>query len=259
MESRIVKHFIPAVAGLVFFVIVASAGAYTTEECLGCHRRGGSSSRFISVTEFRHSAHGKDLSCLDCHNGIRDESHRSRPESGAVRCGQCHDQENHHGGQAGGRPSPQCHDCHTRHGILPKTDPKSSVHPERLPATCRTCHPRECGEMDMLSWVVGLRIKSHKKQDFSRDFQDTNCLGCHQGKAAHGEERPITNQTCYKCHQPGPGQSPLWGSIHPRADWKRQPSLFAAALLDQAGLGLLAAGILIFIGRKFVRTGRKRR
>jgi len=247
------------VIGLLLFFSSGSAGAYTTDECLGCHGQGGSATRTISITEFKNSAHGKDPSCRDCHTNVKDESHQARPGAVAVQCGPCHDQENRHGLQANGRPRPQCHDCHTRHGILPKADPKSSVHPARLPLTCKTCHPWECGKSDYMSQFLSLRIKSHKKQDFSRAFQDTNCLGCHQGKAAHGEERLINNQSCYKCHQPVQGEGPLWGSIHPRADWKRRPTLFAAAVADQAGLGFLAAAVLVFIARKIIQTiGRRR-
>jgi len=259
MNSRIIKDTIPLVIGLLLFFSGGSAGAYTTDECLGCHGQGGSATRTISITEFKNSAHGKDPSCRDCHTKVKDESHQARPGAGAVQCGPCHDQENRHGLQANGRPRPQCHDCHTRHGILPKADLKSSVHPDKLPLTCKTCHPRECGKGDYLSWFTSLRVKSHKKQDFSRAFQDKNCLGCHQGKAAHGEKRPINSQSCYKCHQPVQGEGPLWGSIHPRADWKRQPALFAAAVADQAGLGVLAAGFLLVIARRLIQKIRRRR
>jgi len=259
MNSRIIKDTIPLVIGLLLFFSGGSAGAYTTDECLGCHGQGGSATRTISITEFKNSAHGKDPSCRDCHTKVKDESHQARPGAGAVQCGPCHDQENRHGLQANRRPRPQCHDCHTRHGILPKADPKSSVHPARLPLTCKTCHPWECGETDYWSRFLSLRVKSHKKQDFSRAFQDTNCLGCHQGKAAHGEKRPINSQSCYKCHQPVQGEGPLWGSIHPRADWKRQPALFAAAVADQAGLGVLAAGFLLVIARRLIQKIRRRR
>ena len=259
MNLRFIKNSIPLVIGLLLFFSGGSAGAYTTGDCLGCHGRGGSATRTISLTEFQNSAHGKDLACRDCHTQVKDDSHQTRSGPGAVQCGPCHDQENRHGLRADGRPRPQCHDCHTRHGILPKANPKSSVHPDRLLLTCKTCHPRECGEGDYLSWFASLRVKSHKKQDFSRDFQDKDCLGCHQGKAAHGEEQPINNQSCYKCHQLVQGKGRLWGSIHPQADWKRQPTLFAAAVADQAGLGFLAAGVLLLFARGLIRTIRRRR
>lgn len=257
MPSRNAKYHLAC--AVVLFLILSSSTAepYSSVDCLACHARGGSSTRLVSSNEFRDSAHGKELSCTDCHTGIRDQSHQSRPGSGAVNCRQCHNQENRHGLRAGSASRPLCQDCHTRHGILSKINPQSSVHPDRLPATCQTCHPRESGPKDLLSRFAALRVKSHKKQDFSREFRDTNCLGCHQGQAAHGEENPLDAQTCFKCHQPRNGENPLWGSIHPRADRNKQPALWAAAVADQAGLGLLAAGVGFLIVRHFKNKRRK--
>jgi len=133
------------------------------------------------------------------------------------------------------------------------------VHPDNLPVTCKGCHPRQCGERDYQSWFPSLRVKAHKKQDFSRSTSEKNCLGCHQGKAAHGEEGSITGQTCYKCHQPSNGKSPQWGSMHPHADLKQQPALFAAAVADQVGIGLVGLAVLGFIARKIIRSTRRRR
>jgi len=33
-----------------------------------------------------------------------------------------------------------CTNCHTAHGVLPKTDPDSTVNPKNVPATCGKCH-----------------------------------------------------------------------------------------------------------------------
>ncbi|MDT8442154.1 MAG: cytochrome c3 family protein [Desulfuromonadales bacterium] len=35
-----------------------------------------------------------------------------------------------------------CSDCHTAHNVLPKNDPKSSVHENNLTGTCAQCHPK---------------------------------------------------------------------------------------------------------------------
>jgi hypothetical protein len=253
------KNSIPLVTGLLLLFGSGPAGAYTTEECLGCHGKGGSSSRLMVFEEFRNSAHGKNLSCRDCHTGIKDESHKTRPGTGIVQCGRCHDQDNRHGFQAQGRTRPQCHECHTRHHILAKGDRSSSVHPDNLPATCKGCHPRQCGKGDYLSWFPSLRVKAHKKQDFSRSYSEKNCLGCHQGKAAHGEYGLIDNQTCYKCHQPLDGKSPQLGSIHPQADLRQQPALVVAAVADQVGIGLVGLAVLGFLTRRVIRSTRRRK
>ena len=41
-----------------------------------------------------------------------------------------------------GYPAPVagCGDCHTKHNILPKEDPRSSIHPDNLEANCGRCH-----------------------------------------------------------------------------------------------------------------------
>jgi len=41
-----------------------------------------------------------------------------------------------------GYPAPVagCGDCHTKHNILPKDDPRSSIHPANLEANCGRCH-----------------------------------------------------------------------------------------------------------------------
>jgi len=259
MGSKIIKNVLPLVIGLLLFFSSLSVQAYTMEECLRCHGKGGPSSRTMPMAEFRNSVHGKNLSCRDCHTKVKDESHQTRPGAGAVHCGQCHDQDNRHGLQTRGRTRPQCHDCHTRHNIIAKEDRSSSVHPDNLPATCKGCHPRQCGERDYMSWFPSLRVKAHKKQDFSRSYSEKNCLGCHQGKAAHGEDGAGVNQTCHKCHQPLNGKSPQWGSMHPQTDLKQQPALFAAAVADQAGIGLVGLAVLGFIARKIIRSTRRRR
>jgi hypothetical protein len=33
-----------------------------------------------------------------------------------------------------------CTSCHTAHGVLPRTDPESTVNPKNVPATCGKCH-----------------------------------------------------------------------------------------------------------------------
>jgi hypothetical protein len=136
------------------------------------------------------------------------------------------------------------------HGILEKENALSSVYPENLKETCKKCHPVECGQTDYLSWLPSIQIASHKKQDFSRAYEKGNCLGCHQGMAAHGEEEPINDQGCYTCHLYQKGQSRLWGYIHPRADFKKRPTIFVAAIISLLFLGFLLWGGFRFYIRK---------
>jgi hypothetical protein len=213
--------------------------SYTQQECMDCHKLdSGKSGRCNDIEKFAASAHGGKVSCGECHTGIKDERHETTGGLGAVDCNACHIQENHHGQHAQSN-KPRCQSCHTRHNILGKNNKGSSIHPDHLKQTCGKCHPRQSGDTGYLSWLPSVRIKSHPKQDFSRDYSENNCIGCHQGSAAHGETRPVDDQDCCRCHISPQGDSLLYGYIHPQADAKKQPAVFAAAMVYQLCLAFL--------------------
>jgi hypothetical protein len=223
-----------------------TAGAYRPEDCINCHgEKSEESSLQIPVGAFKASAHAKELSCLDCHTRVVDDSHQETVGSGAVDCAQCHDQKNRHGMQ-GLENRSKCYSCHTRHRILASEDEHSSVNPMQLRYTCQTCHPVECGQTDYLSFLPSLQLSSHKKQDFGGIYSRLNCIGCHQGMASHGEDEIISEQNCHKCHRYRQGASMLMGYIHPQADPLKQPGIFTVAVIYQA-----AAVILLIVGFGF--------
>jgi cytochrome b subunit of formate dehydrogenase len=119
------------------------------ETCSSCHEG--------ILREWQDSAHGALLKagkdgpvCSTCH-----EPHAiKRPDSANVRsevvhrCGNCHDQllksfhDSYHGkaSHLKSAGAAVCADCHTPHANLPKSDPKSSIHPDNLAKTCGACH-----------------------------------------------------------------------------------------------------------------------
>ncbi len=210
---------------------------YTQDECIECHHSGSEeSTRHIAVKEFKASIHGEGLTCMDCHTGVLDEDHRFTEGSGAVSCRACHEQENLHGQKRYSQTNapddmklPRCHDCHTRHNILARDNPQSAHHPERLAQTCGKCHPEASGQMRASTWLSSFPIASHKKGDFGDAYKKDNCLGCHQGAGAHGEDAPINNQQCPKCHLNPEGKNAMWGDMHPSLQTK--PSRLVAATL----------------------------
>jgi hypothetical protein len=253
--KRILSYSLVVLISIVSYNI----WAYTPEDCNKCHGEGSSGSMLhISLSEFKDSIHSRSgIICQDCHTDVIDEDHQRVKGSGSVDCSQCHDQENRHGLKSEKEKRPQCYSCHTKHNILEKDSELSTVHPKQLKETCKACHPAECGETNYLSWFPSIQVASHSKQDFSRAYEKDNCLGCHQGMAAHGEEGLLNNQNCHICHLPLKGRASLRGYIHPKADHKKQPSVFAAAIVYQLViLILLWGGFKFYIRKLSQKTGK---
>jgi cytochrome b subunit of formate dehydrogenase/nitrate/TMAO reductase-like tetraheme cytochrome c subunit len=127
-----------------------TARANAPEMCGTCHA-------LLLETWREQSAHGlawqageEGPVCIDCHSShgtadpISAEARLKTPET----CGNCHDaqlgtfRDSFHGqatdlGLAAGA---NCSDCHTPHQNMGKEDPRSSVNPDNLLATCAHCH-----------------------------------------------------------------------------------------------------------------------
>ena len=101
--------------------------------------------------------------CVDCHvdeHGVKD------PTSAAMRmhmpsdCGGCHKEgietyrDSFHGKatELGWTSVAMCSDCHTPHQSLPASDPRSSVNPANLAATCGKCHDGEVQHAGFLTF-----------------------------------------------------------------------------------------------------------
>ena len=245
--------------GILILFVGNHAWAYTVEECIECHKEGSPKSQLhMPLEAFEASIHNREkITCLDCHVHVTDESHETTKGSGAVDCSECHEEENKHGQEAILEDRPRCFSCHPKHRMLEVDNPRSSVYPDRLKETCKNCHPVESGETGWFSWLPSIRIRSHKKEDFSLSYGKDNCIGCHQGDAAHGEEDPIDEQTCYVCHMGT--EASVMGYIHAHADAHKQPGVFVAAIIYQISLGLLLLGGFWFYIIKFSGKLRVRR
>jgi hypothetical protein len=245
---------------LISFLVAVTAGtasAYTPEDCIDCHgEKSQESALRIPVKVFQESIHAIELTCLDCHTNVVDDSHEETIGSGGVDCVQCHEKVNHHGLQGLGN-RPKCYSCHTRHRIFAREDERSPVNPQQLRSTCQTCHPVECGQTDYLSFLPSLQLSSHKKQDFGRNYSRSNCIGCHQGMASHGKDEIISEQNCHKCHSSRQGESLLMGYIHSQADPLKQSVIFSVAVLYQVAAVILLIGGFGFFIRMFAAKSKK--
>ena len=125
--------------------------ANSPEMCGDCHS-------LLLETWKNESAHGaawladnaEGPVCTDCHSShdiIVPTSDTNRIQS-AETCGNCHEyhletfRDSFHGkaNELGFVEGANCADCHTPHRNLGVDDPRSSVHPDNLEATCASCH-----------------------------------------------------------------------------------------------------------------------
>lgn len=131
--------------------------------CGGCHEQ--------EARDVQESVHGIALAqgkrdaptCTDCHSEHKIEQLRgaSPIKISEQVCSQCHASArinakyrmpadrvktflgSYHGlaAQLGSTRAANCASCHGVHLILPSSDPRSSIHPDHLVATCGKCHP----------------------------------------------------------------------------------------------------------------------
>ena len=194
--------------------------AYSDKECISCHRIGSQESELqIDIGLYETSVHSEVIACTDCHQGVTENDHTTRTGFHKVNCQRCHRKKNMHSKNK----DISCATCHTEHEIYGSKDSRSSVNFENLSKTCHSCHPLETGNTSWLSFFTSFRIASHPKGNFAKRFDKRMCVGCHQGQAAHGEDGPINNQECYKCHLILADKKAVLGYIHLDSNWQNQP------------------------------------
>ena len=221
---------------------------YTMEDCIRCHRQGsGESKKSIRLREYLSSTHGKEFSCVDCHEDIKDITHSSQKPD-RIDCQSCHKKENRHGKEG----SIPCKSCHPPHLIFPTNDSRSSVNWKNLGDTCGKCHRLQDKEKGLFAFLKSFQIASHPKQNFAKVVGKNMCVACHQGEAAHGESEPINDQRCGTCHRPLGRYSSKLGYIHMGAAWNHNPLNFVAEYINLIGSISLAVFFVVAIkkGRK---------
>lgn len=236
-----------------FILILPNAWGYSQDECIRCHRPDSTESRLhIDLNAYRTSVHANEIGCVDCHVEIADDAHFNNKNPETVDCRKCHEKKDLH---AADQHIP-CSDCHTRHRVYSPGDPRASVHWTNLKHTCKGCHPAQTGSARGWSRMTAFHIVFHAKQDLSTPFDEGMCVGCHQGRAAHGEQGTIDNLDCQRCHLPDQGQKWLSGNFHPDRDWRAHPMNVIATLVSFIGLlGFILLFVKVFMG--FFVNGKK--
>jgi len=225
----------------------------STVDCSICHAE--------QVGQYQTSIHGQLSAtgdhdapvCLDCHDKHATTSHKLPSSRTYARnvpelCGTCHRQgekaarridsevpdivasfhESIHGKglvESGLVVSASCADCHTSHNELPASDPRSSIHPSNIAATCGTCHHGiEETFHTSVHWPANTTTDRklptcedcHSSHTITRTdalgFRDrmmSQCGDCHQTEATtffdtyHGKVSRLGAEgaaKCYDCH-----------------------------------------------------------
>jgi len=198
--------------------------AITTKvDCGACHTE--------IAQQYARSRHGKLLldgdpnapSCKECHGthgtlGRLQGSSPTFPTNVPLLCGRCHREgekaavryqgpqhrivesytESIHGKgllKSGLTVTATCTSCHTAHGVLPRTDPASSVNRANVPDTCGRCHHgiQEEFETSVHHELVG---KTDKELPVCND-----CHSAHTIRRADAEGFKLDiMQKCGRCH-----------------------------------------------------------
>ncbi len=88
-----------------------------------------------------------------------------------------------------------CIDCHV--GANLGSHPKDGYpRPD-----CTSCHKEKGAISGFGDALARWSIAGHAKGDFSRRYSKSECLACHQGAGAHGEDG-LTGDDCRVCHRP---------------------------------------------------------
>jgi hypothetical protein len=213
---------------LLIFALLLGAAVQAQNYCKSCHSE--------QEVEFRDSVHREELDCVSCHGG--DASTPELPQAhgkgfrGKITraqipafCAECHadqkqmrpyglstDQYALYLTSGHGRKFAQgdaqvaiCTDCHQSHRVLLRDDPQSPTHPQKIAATCGSCHAdaERMRPYGLSAWVVAeYEASVHalaKRQGSAARLP--SCADCH---GSHGAAPPgvgEVSKVCMHCHR----------------------------------------------------------
>jgi len=235
--ASIASRCLLAVAAGLLFACVAHA--QTKNSCLECHSILADN---LGVTEekFSQDVHAqKGLTCASCHGGDASNddpeiamgkkagfkgkiSHAQIPQL----CGSCHsdpdvmrkynpglrtDQLSQYHTSVHGKLLAKgdgkvavCVDCHSVHDIRPPSDPRSTVNPVNVPATCSRCHSdaERMKEYKIPTNQFAEYKKSvhHEALTVRGDLSAPTCVTCHGNHGATPPGASSVAAVCSTCH-----------------------------------------------------------
>jgi len=229
---------------LAYLIAVGSIPAIAGDQCRTCHEALDDRPSRLFRSDVHASA---GISCADCHGGnprsddmeaamSKEAGFKGVPTGDGISkvCASCHSsaermqtfgsklptgqwdmlQQSIHGkpGTSGGSRIAQCTACHPAHGVLSRSNPRSSVYPVNVVATCARCHSNAAY---MRSYNPGLavdqldkyRTSVHGMLNAKGDSRVAECASCHGSHDILPHTEPNSHvyairlpQTCARCH-----------------------------------------------------------
>ncbi|MBU1023498.1 cytochrome c3 family protein, partial [bacterium] len=236
MKNRILIYIILLI--IIGFSITPVIYAVDKESgCITCHEMMGDDLAKPVELAPRDLHTKKNLGCSDCHGGnpntddfseAKDETFIGKPTPAEIPefCGRCHSDSVYMKNYNPALPTDQldkyktslhgqklvegdekvatCVSCHSVHDIQPAAEPKSTVNPFNIPATCGKCHNdaaymEEYGiptnQLDEYSKSVHGIALLEKKDDAA-----PACNDCHGNHTAAPPEVSMIGYVCGRCH-----------------------------------------------------------
>ncbi len=146
-HSDVVAQYLGSVHGTAL-----KQGIPDTPLCTDCHGE-HSMLPHTHPQSLVHRSHIRET-CERCHGDVRLARRFQLPADRVVSY-----EASYHGlaARAGSQTVANCASCHGYHNILPSSDPRSTIHPQNLGATCGQCHPGAGKRfaIGQIHWVEG--------------------------------------------------------------------------------------------------------
>lgn len=211
------------------------------DSCVSCHAELEDEELVAPARLMKQDIHShQGLSCAGCHGGddsSDDEDEAMDEEAGFIGvpdkgelpqfCGKCHSdaafirqynpalrvdqvalyRSSLHGQrliEGGDEKVAACADCHGAHGILPATDPRSTVNAANVPNTCGTCHSDPIYMQDY--GIPTDQYEKYRKSVHGRplledgDLSAPACNDCHGNHGAAPPGVKSMANVCGQCH-----------------------------------------------------------
>jgi hypothetical protein len=210
------------------------------EGCITCHsdKDMDPNVRKPALAFAKDAHHAAGLSCTACHGGkdgtldyvdAHDEKAGFRSKFTATEvvalCSGCHDDAakmaslgskievtkpgehfrrsvHAHVNPVKGFEEPSCISCHGPHGILPPSDPDSTVNPVHVPETCARCH----GDLTYMRAFTSARIRVDQLIEYKTSI--------HGQRLAKGDTKVAVCSSCHGNHEILPASDPN-SSVYP--------------------------------------------